>query len=186
MDNLIPILYLKGISSGDMSEALESILGPGAAGLSATNIVRLKALWEQDYETWRKRDFELKHCAYFWVDGIHFNVRLDEERSCILVVMRANESGRKELLAVSDGHAESKASWREILLDLKRRGLQTGPKLAVADGALGSGRRFEKSTQDVGSNVAWYITPAFGLCRLSSQSHVGCWIRTAIRLVGSA
>jgi putative transposase len=137
VDNLIPILYLKGISSGDMSEALESILGPGAAGLSATNVVRLKGLWEQDYQAWKTRDLELKRYVYFWVDGIHFNVRLDEERSCILVVMGANESGRKELLAVSDGYAESKASWREILLDLKRRGLQMGPTLAVGDGALG-------------------------------------------------
>jgi transposase-like protein len=137
VDNLIPILYLKGISSGDMSEALESILGPGAAGLSATNVVRLKALWEQDYQAWKARDLKLKRYVYFWVDGIHFNVRLDEERSCILVVMGANESGRKELLAVSDGYAESKASWREILLDLKRRGLKMGPTLAVGDGALG-------------------------------------------------
>ena len=137
VDNLIPILYLKGISSGDMSEALESILGPGAAGLSATNVVRLKALWEQDYQAWKARDLELKRYVYFWVDGIHFNVRLDEERSCILVVMGANESGRKELLAVNDGYAESKASWREILLDLKRRGLKMGPTLSVGDGALG-------------------------------------------------
>jgi len=137
VDNLIPILYLKGISTGDMSEALESILGPGATGLSASNVVRLKTLWEQDYAVWCARDFELKRYAYFWVDGIHFNVRLDEERSCILVIMGADESGRKELLAVSDGYAESKASWREILLDLKRRGLNIGPKLAVGDGALG-------------------------------------------------
>ena len=137
VDNLIPILYLKGVSSGDMSEALGSILGPGAAGLSATNVVRLKTLWEQDYAAWCARDFELKRYVYFWVDGIHFNVRLDEERSCILMIMGANESGRKELLAVSDGYAESKASWREILLDLKRRGLKIGPKLAVGDGALG-------------------------------------------------
>jgi putative transposase len=120
-----------------MSEALASILGPGAAGLSATNIVRLKALWEQDYAAWCVRDFGPKRYVYFWVDGIHFNVCLDEERSCILVIMGANESGRKELLAVSDGYAESKASWREILLDLKRRGLKVGPKLAVGDGALG-------------------------------------------------
>jgi putative transposase len=137
VDNLIPILYLKGVSSGDMSEALASILGPAAAGLSASNVVRLKASWEQDYQTWNARDFELKRFVYFWVDGIHFNVRLDEERSCILMIMGANESGRKELLAVSDGYAESKASWREILLDLKRRGLKIGPKLAVGDGALG-------------------------------------------------
>lgn len=137
VDNLIPILYLKGVSSGDMSEALASILGPEAAGLSATKIVRLKSLREQEYQTWNARDFELKRYVYFWVDGIHFNVRLDEERSYVLVIMGANESGRKELLAVSDGYAESKASWREILLDLKRRGLRIGPKLAVGDGALG-------------------------------------------------
>jgi len=137
VDNLIPLLYLKGVSSGDMSEALTAILGPKAAGLSASNVVRLKGLWEQDYKTWCTRDFELKRYVYFWVDGIHFNVRLDEERSCILVIMGANESGGKELLAISDGYSESKASWREILLDLKRRGLKIGPKLAVGDGALG-------------------------------------------------
>lgn len=137
VDNLIPILYLKGISSGDMSEALESILGPGAAGLSATNIVRLKAQWEQDYQAWSAQSFKGKSYVYFWVDGIHFNIRLEEERSCILVVMGADATGKKELLAVSDGYRESKASWREILLDLKRRGLESGPKLAIGDGALG-------------------------------------------------
>jgi transposase-like protein len=137
VDNLIPILYLKGVSSGDMSEALESILGPGAAGLSATNVVRLKAQWEQDYQSWSGQRFEGKRYVYFWADGIHFNVRLEGERSCILVIIGADATGRKELLAVSDGYRESKASWREILLDLKRRGLEFGPKLAVGDGALG-------------------------------------------------
>jgi transposase-like protein len=112
VDNLIPILYLKGVSSGDMSEALESILGPGAAGLSATNVVRLKAQWEQDYQRWSARRFEGKSYVYFWADGIHFNVRLEEERSCILVIMGADATGRKELLAVSDGYRESKVSWR--------------------------------------------------------------------------
>ena len=155
VDNLIPILYLKGISSGDMSEALESILGPGAAGLSATNIVRLKASWEQDYATWCARDFELKRYVYFWVDGIHLNVRLDEERSCILVIMGANESGRKELLAVSDGYRESKASWREILLDLKRRGLKVGPRLAVGDGALGFWAALREVYPGCGEQRCW-------------------------------
>jgi putative transposase len=137
VDNLIPILYLKGVSSGDMSEALASILGPDAAGLSATNVVRLKAQWEQDYQRWCGRDLSEKQYVYIWVDGIHVNVRLDEERSCILVVMGADAKGKKELLAVSDGYRESKASWREILLDLKRRGMKGGPKLAIGDGALG-------------------------------------------------
>jgi putative transposase len=137
VDNLIPILYLKGVSSGDMSEALASILGPDAAGLSATNIVRLKAQWEQNYQGWCRRDLSGAQYAYMWVDGIHVNVRLDEEASCILVVMGADAKGKKELLAVSDGYRESKASWREILLDLKRRGMKEGPKLAIGDGALG-------------------------------------------------
>jgi len=137
VDNLIPILYLKGISTGDMSEALESILGSDAPGLSATNIVRLKAQWEQEYQAWCGRDLGGKQYVYIWVDGIHVNVRLDEEKSCILVVMGADSTGKKELLAISDGYRESKASWREILLDLKRRGFKVGPKLAVGDGALG-------------------------------------------------
>jgi transposase-like protein len=137
VDNLIPMLYLKGISTGDMSEALASILGSDAAGLSATNIVRLKAQWEQEYQGWCRRDLSGRQYVYLWVDGIHVNVRLDEEASCILVVMGADGKGKKELLAVSDGYRESKASWREILLDLKRRGMKVGPKLAIGDGALG-------------------------------------------------
>lgn len=137
IDSLIPCLYLKGISTGDFSEALEAILGPNAAGLSATNIVRLKEGWKQDYEVWRKRDLSDQHYVYIWVDGIHFNVRLDDERSCILVMIGATKDGRKELMAVQDGYRESTLSWREILRDLKARGLKDLPKLAVGDGALG-------------------------------------------------
>ena len=98
VDNLIPILYLKGISTGDMSEALESILGTDTPGLSATNIVRLKAQWEQEYQAWCGRDLGGKQYVYIWVDGIHVNVRLDEEKSCILVVMGADSPGKKELV----------------------------------------------------------------------------------------
>ena len=137
IDALIPCLYLKGISTGDFSEALEAILGPQAVGLSATNIVRLKECWKQDYEAWRQRDLHGKHYVYIWVDGIHFNVRLDDERSCILVVMGATEDGKKELLAVQDGYRESKLAWQEVLRELKNRGLQKLPALATGDGALG-------------------------------------------------
>ena len=137
VDNQIPILYLKGVSTGDMSEALASILGADAAGLSATNVVRLKALWEQEYKEWSQRDLKGKQYVYMWVDGIHVNVRLDEEASCILAIMGADAKGKKELLAVSDGYRESKVSWREMLLDLKDRGMEEGPKLAIGDGALG-------------------------------------------------
>lgn len=137
IDALIPCLYLKGISTGDFGEALEAILGPQAKGLSATNIVRLKEGWKQDYEAWRQRDLSGKHYVYLWVDGIHFNVRLDDERSCILVIIGATPDGRKELLAVSDGYRESKDSWREVLRDIKSRGLNHFPAVATGDGALG-------------------------------------------------
>lgn len=137
IDALIPCLYLKGISTGDFGEALEAILGPQATGLSATNIVRLKEGWKQDYEAWNKRDLSDKHYVYIWVDGIHFNVRLDDERSCVLVIMGATKDGTKELLAVQDGYRESKLAWQEILRDLKVRGLTKLPALAVGDGALG-------------------------------------------------
>ena len=137
VDALIPCLYLKGISTGDFSEALTAILGPQAAGLSATNIVRLKDGWKQDYERWRQRDLSQKQYAYLWVEGVHFNVRLEDERSCILVVIGATAEGHKELLAVQDGYRESKLAWTDVLRDLKSRGMTSVPALATGDGALG-------------------------------------------------
>lgn len=136
IDNLIPLLYLKGISTNDFPTALSAILGDGVKGLSPANIVRLKKGWEDDYKEWSLRDLSNKEYVYFWVDGIYFNVRLENERSCILVIMGADKHGNKELVAVSDGYRESKLSWREILLDLKKRGLTIAPKLAIGDGAL--------------------------------------------------
>jgi len=137
IDALIPALYLRGISTGDFQEALESILGPDAVGLSATNVVRLKDIWKQEYQEWSRRDLKGKHYVYIWADGIYFNVRLDDERTCILVLMGATEDGKKELLAVHDGYRESKLSWQELLRDLKGRGLESLPAVAVGDGALG-------------------------------------------------
>ena len=137
VNNLIPFLYLKGISTNDFSQALTAILGEGVKGLSPANIVRLKKCWEAEYESWAKRDLSAKHYVYLWVDGIYFQVRLDEERSCILLIMGADAEGKKELIALSDGYRESKISWREMLLDLKKRGLQEMPKLAIGDGGLG-------------------------------------------------
>ena len=137
VDKLIPFLYLKGISTNDFSQALTAILGEGVKGLSPANIVRLKKCWEAEYESWAKRDLSAKHYVYLWVDGIYFQVRLDEERSCILLIMGADAEGKKELIALSDGYRESKISWREMLLDLKKRGLQEMPKLAIGDGGLG-------------------------------------------------
>jgi putative transposase len=137
VDALIPALYLKGVSTGDFSEALAAILGETASGLSATNIVRLKAGWEADYQAWRQRDLSQKHYVYWWADGIYFNVRLEDARPCMLVIVGALEDGTKELLAIADGFRESKDSWAEVLRDLKAHGLRQGPKLAIADGSLG-------------------------------------------------
>ena len=137
IDTLIPALYLNGISTGKFEEALEAILGKGAAGLSPTNIVRLKESWEQEYEVWSKRDLSGKRYVYLWADGIYFNVRLTKERPCMLVLIGTLADGKKELLGILDGERESKLSWKELLLDLKERGLHEGPELAVADGGLG-------------------------------------------------
>ncbi len=137
IEELIPWLYLRGISTGDFSQALASLLGPEAPGLSASTVVRLKQVWHQDHEAWSKRSLADKRYVYWWVDGIYFNIRLEEDRQCILVVMGATESGKKELIAIQDGFRENEQSWTELLLDLKARGLDTGPQLAVGDGALG-------------------------------------------------
>lgn len=155
VDALIPCLYLKGISTGDFSEALEAILGPQAAGLSATNVVRLKEGWKQDYEQWRQRDLSEKHYVYLWVDGVHFNVRLEDDRSCILVVIGATVEGRKELVAVQDGHRESKLSWQDVLRDIKARGLKHVPALAIGDGALGFWAAAEEQFENMRGQRCW-------------------------------
>ena len=137
VEELIPWLYLKGISTGDFSEALGALLGKDAPGLSSSTVVRLKQVWETDFKEWNRRNLADKRYVYIWVDGIHFNIRLEEHRQCILVVMGATADGKKELLAVQDGYRESEQSWKELLLDLKARGLSTAPELAIGDGALG-------------------------------------------------
>lgn len=137
IEELIPWLYLKGISTSDFSEALSALLGPHAAGLSASTVTRLKSCWEEEYHDWSKRSLTGKQYVYVWADGIHFNIRLEKDRQCILVLMGATEEGKKELIAVYDGHRESEQSWKELLLDCKARGLTVDPKLATGDGALG-------------------------------------------------
>ncbi len=140
LDNLIPTLYLKGISTGDFGRALEAILGENAKGLSASTIVRLKKQWEQEYKEWAKRDLSQKHYVYFFADGIYFNVRLEDtenKRQCFLIIIGVLTDGTKELVAVLDGYRESKLSWMELLSSLKERGLTEGPRLAIGDGGLG-------------------------------------------------
>src|SRR6185503_5606092 len=137
LEVLIPILYLKGISSGDFEDALSALLGKDAGGLSASTIMRLKEAWSDEHARWSKRDLSAKRYVYFWVDGIHVQARLEDDAQCLLVIIGATPEGKKELVGLIDGVRESAQSWKELLLDLKRRGLAMGPELAVADGALG-------------------------------------------------
>lgn len=137
IEELLPWLYLKGVSTGDFTEALAALLGPDAPGLSASTITRLKAEWWEDYERWAKRDLSTRRYVYFWADGVYFTPRMDEDRQCVLVIIGADEWGNKDVLGLVDGFRESTQSWRELLLDLKHRGLEVAPKLAVGDGAMG-------------------------------------------------
>ncbi len=137
IEELLPWLYLKGISTGDFQEALGALLGPNAAGLSSSTISRLKADWGAEYERWQRRDLSARRFVYVWADGVYFQPRMEEEKQCVLVLIGADEWGRKEVLGLTDGYRESTQSWRELLLDLKRRGLSHAPDLAIGDGALG-------------------------------------------------
>ena len=143
MEELIPWLYLKGISTNDFAEALAALVGKDSPGLSVSTISRLKTIWEDDLKKWQQRDLSHKQYVYIWADGIYCNVRM-EDRQCLLVIIGATEGGKKELLALDSGFRESELSWTEILLDLKHRGLKGAPKLAVGDGALGFWKALEK------------------------------------------
>jgi len=138
LEELLPWLYLKGLSTGDFSTtALTALLGQDAPGLSAATISRLKEVWKEEYAQWSQRNLAGKNFVYIWVDGVHFGVRLEDASQCILVVIGATADGKKQLLAMGDGYRESEQSWKELLLDLKQRGLTIDPQLAVGDGALG-------------------------------------------------
>lgn len=137
LEEFIPWLYLKGISTNDFSECLQHLTGNSTASLSATTVVRLKEAWSKECQEWSRRSLAGKRYVYIWVDGVHFNIRLEEDRQCILVVMGATQDGTKELIAIADGYRESAQSWKEILLDLQQRGLEHAPAVAVGDGALG-------------------------------------------------
>jgi putative transposase len=137
LEVLIPVLYLNGISTGDFEAALAALVGRDAPGLSASTIGRLKEVWSAEHSQWSQRDLSTKRYVYWWVDGVYLEARLEDQAQCILVIIGATSEGRKELVGFADGIRESAESWRELLLDLKRRGLSVAPELAVADGALG-------------------------------------------------
>ena len=148
IEELVPWLYLKGISTSDFPEAL-ACLGHDGSGLSATNVVRMKEIWQGEYENFSRRSLEGKHYVYVWADGIYFNIRLTDDRPCVLVLMGALADGTKELIAMIDGERESEQSWKQLLVDVKSRGLIQAPKLATGDGAAqDSGKRSSRSTQE--------------------------------------
>lgn len=158
IEELIPWLYLKGISTGDFAEALQVLVGPEAKGLSPNVIVRLKESWSQEYDQWMQRDLTGTQYVYVWADGIYANIRLEDEansKQCLLVLMGATADGVKELITVQDGFRESEQSWKELLLDLKQRGLTIAPKLAVGDGALGFWAALRKIFPETKEQRCW-------------------------------
>jgi putative transposase len=167
IEQLVPWLYLKGISSSDFPEALAALgVGHDGSGLSATNVVRMKELWREEWAEWSRRSLVGRRYVYLWVDGIYFNIRLADEgegRQCVLVVMGATEEGVKELVAIREGHRESEQSWLELLRDLKGRGLEADPELAVGDGALG----FWKALPQVFPTTRWQR----------------CWVHKAVNVL---
>jgi len=170
IDQLIPWLYLKGISTGDFPEALQSLLGINAKGLSANTVTRLKAAWEEEYGAWNKRSLKDKHYVYVWADGIHFNIRLEDDRQCILVLMGATADGKKEMIAIADGYRESEQSWKELLLDCQARGLEIEPKLAIGDGALGFWAAMRKVWHTTKEQRCWVRKTANVLDKMPKSS----------------
>jgi transposase-like protein len=170
IDEAIPWLYLKGISTGDFPEALQGLFGVEAKGLSANTVTRLKAAWEEEYRAWNKRSLAGKQYVYVWVDGVHFNIRLEDGRQCILVMMGATAEGQKELIAIADGYRESEQSWKELLLEVKARGLEVEPHLAVGDGALGFWKALRQVWEKTKEQRCWVHKTANVLDKLPKGS----------------
>lgn len=165
LDALLPVLYLRGISTGDFPEALAALLGKDAPNLSPAVIARLTAAWESDYEAWRRRDLSARRYVYIWADGIYLQARMEPTADCMLVVIGATPEGRKELVGFQVGTRESAQSWRELLVDLKARGLTAAPELAVGDGALG----FWKALEEV----------------FPSTRHQRCWLHKVTNVLNA-
>ena len=144
LDALLPVLYLRGISSGDFQEALAALLGKDAPNLSPSVIGRLKEEWQVDYDRWQRRDLSARHYVYIWADGVYLQARMEDDAACMLVVIGATPEGKKELVGFQVGVRESAQSWRELLVDLKARGLSIAPQIAVGDGALGFWKALEE------------------------------------------
>lgn len=151
----LPWLYLRGISTGDMHEALSVLLGEDANGLSPAVVSRRKAQWAEDYRAWNRRELSDEHYVYVWADGIYSTLRGEDDRPCLLILIGVDEQGKKRLLALSDGYRESKASWLSVIQDLQARGLKTPPQLAIGDGALGFWAAVEEAWPQTRCQRCW-------------------------------
>jgi putative transposase len=165
LDALLPVLYLRGISTGDFQEALAGLLGKDAPNLSPSVIGRLTAAWEGEYDAWRRRDLSARRYVYIWADGVYLQARMEPIAECMLVVIGATPEGKKELVGFQVGARESAQSWRELLVDLKARGLAVAPELAVGDGALG----FWKALEEV----------------FPSTRHQRCWVHKVVNVLNA-
>ena len=155
LDALLPALYLRGVSAGDFQEALAALLGKDAANLSPSVISRLKGEWEGEYERWRKRDLSARRYVYLWADGVYLQARMEPQAECMLVLIGATPEGRKELVGFQAGYRESAQSWKELLVDLKARGLAAAPELAVGDGALGFWKALDEAFPTTRHQRCW-------------------------------
>ncbi len=171
IEDLLPWLYLKGISTGDFSEALASLLGENARGLSPSTISRLKSVWAREHDDWNRRSLAGKQYVYVWADGVYFHARMETSKQCILVLMGSTPSGEKELIAILDGYRESEQSWYELLHGLKERGLSSAPKLAVGDGALGFWKALAKVFPETRDQRCWVHKTANVLNKLPKSQH---------------
>jgi putative transposase len=163
LDTLLPVLYLRGVSTGDFQEALAALLGKNAPNLSPSVIARLKSDWQTDYDRWQKRDLSARRYVYLWADGVYLQARMEPQAECMLVVIGATPGGKKELVGFQVGTRESAQSWRELLVGLKARGLAVAPELAVGDGALG----FWKALEEV----------------FPTTRHQRCWVHKAVNVL---
>ena len=163
LDALLPVLYLRGISTGDFQEALAALLGKDAPNLSPSVIARLKGDWQADYERWQQRDLSARRYVYIWADGVYLQARMEPQAECMLVMIGATPEGKKELVGFQVGVRESAQSWRELLVDLKARGLAIAPELAIGDGALG----FWKALEEV----------------FPATRHQRCWVHKTVNVL---
>ena len=188
LDALLPVLYLRGISTGDFQEALAALLGRDAPNLSSSVIGRLKEEWEAEYDRWQRRDLSARRYVYIWADGVYLQARMEDAAACMLVVVGATPEGKKELVGFQVGVRESSQSWRELLVDLKARGLAAAPEIAVGDGAMGFWKALDEIFPATRHQRCWVHKVANALNKVpkSVQPNMKTDLREATHRTGRA